>query len=476
MYGGNDQSPWLVWSLALKTRPKRFLARFPAPLSLMVGLEAAGFIRLPFSTGFLGFIGDNPGMSSAIQDLQKAILDPGQSPTQLLRRTKMIAGELHLADVETWVDRELRGYPDDVDPPAYRVLTTDSLLVYNPVRGWQFAGDVQHRMRARHPIAEIESMSKAKSPQFTPETNFRLEGGFGSDWPQRVTIDRSQFHNILEAVKEELVQWTTELRKRGIKGEDMNFDEKEKQSAGNMVFNIGSVQGNVGNVSHSQANFQNYSSISQMLVDRNVPMRERHELEGIMEELKSAPPAKKPSLIQKGKDWIVKNKEFLGASAEAVGKAIGAAIGNDEIHHALGPGLGTEDRPGKINKPGGDLIMLVALLKHVFAAVRSRSLALHGKSLPGQAASGSSLQRAPRPALGSKSRLVRARAWERWQNGFGNITNGTRGCEILSLRMKGPEWNGRPIEEAQTRKARAARPSIVAGANGRVSGTEGLSG
>jgi hypothetical protein len=197
-------------------------------------------------------------------------------------------------------------------------------LIYNPVRGWQFAGDVQKRIRARHPIAQIESMSKAKMPQFTPETNFRLAGGFGSEWPQRVTIDRSQFQNLLEAVKEVLVQWTTELRKRGIKGENMNFDEKENQSAGNMVFHIGNVQGNVGNVTNSQVTVYDYSSVHTLLIDRKVPMSERHELEGIMEELKTAPPEKKPSLIQRGKDWITKNKEFLGASTEIVSKIIGA--------------------------------------------------------------------------------------------------------------------------------------------------------
>jgi hypothetical protein len=53
---------------------------------------------------------------------------------------------------------------------------------------------------------------------------------------------------------------------------------------------------------------------------------------------------------------------------------------------------------------------------------------------------------------------------------------GTRGRDALSLSRKGPEWSGRPFAEVETRRARATRPSIVAGANGRVSGTEGFSG
>src|ERR1700728_1162847 len=118
-------------------------------------------VGVTFRLDFRPPIGENCStVSSEIQDLQKAILDSGKSLTHLLRQTKMIAGELNLADVEKWVDLELRAYPDDVEPPQYRVLTTDSLLVHNPYRGWQFAGDVQQRLRARQPIAEIEALSK----------------------------------------------------------------------------------------------------------------------------------------------------------------------------------------------------------------------------------------------------------------------------------------------------------------------------
>jgi len=83
-------------------------------------------------------------MSSAIQNLQKAILDPSQSLTQLLRQTKMIAGELNLTDVEKWVDLELRGYPADVEPPALRsdsmntvrfLLTTFKTVLGNLIPG-----------------------------------------------------------------------------------------------------------------------------------------------------------------------------------------------------------------------------------------------------------------------------------------------------------------------------------------------------
>jgi hypothetical protein len=62
-----------------------------------------------------------------------------------------------------------------------------------------------------------------------------------------------------------------------------------------------------------------------MLKEQNVPQNERNELENIMDSLKTAKPDQKKTLLQKGKEWVVKNKEFLGASAEIVTKAIGAS-------------------------------------------------------------------------------------------------------------------------------------------------------
>ena len=106
----------------------------------------------------------------------------------------------------------------------------------------------------------------------------------------------------------------------------MEFSENEKQTASNQTFNIQKFTGVLGNVTNSQVTLYDYGSINQLLIDHKIPKQDRHELEDIMDELKDAPPDKRSSLIARGKEWIVKNKELLGATAEAVGKAIGAAV------------------------------------------------------------------------------------------------------------------------------------------------------
>jgi len=104
----------------------------------------------------------SPRMSSAVHNLQKAILDPNQSLTQLLRQAKLVASKLNLDDVERWVDSELRGYPEDIHPPPYRTVTTMHLETHNPVRGWQFSGNVGIPIPMAKPISEIETLSKGE--------------------------------------------------------------------------------------------------------------------------------------------------------------------------------------------------------------------------------------------------------------------------------------------------------------------------
>jgi hypothetical protein len=100
--------------------------------------------------------------------------------------------------------------------------------------------------------------------------------------------------------------------------------ERAKQKAHSQTFNIQHFTGVLGGVTNSTVNIYDYSSINQQLKERNVPQAERNELENILDELKTNPASqKRESLIQKGKAWIVKNQEFLGAGASIVRQALG---------------------------------------------------------------------------------------------------------------------------------------------------------
>jgi len=272
-------------------------------------------------------------MSSAVQSLQKAIVADNQPLTQLLRQAKLIAAKLGVADVEKWVDSELNGYPKDIDPPRYRTVFSPRLEYHNGYRGgWQFAGHVESALKVRQPIAEVENLSLEEGVYFPVTMNFPLrdDGGdsFGSDWPQRLVVSGSQYKSVIEAVKNELLQWTIELEKRGIKGEDMDFNEKEKQLATNV--HIEKFAGVFGNVINSQVAVNDYGSICKMLIDQQVPTAARRELEDILEALQKAPAEKKQSLIARAEKWLTTHGETLGAGAEIVGKFIKGLSGE---HH-----------------------------------------------------------------------------------------------------------------------------------------------
>ncbi|SPE52204.1 conserved hypothetical protein [Verrucomicrobia bacterium] len=161
-------------------------------------------------------------MSSALHDLQRALLGGQQPLTRLLRQTKVIATKLDLEETAQWVDLELTGFAEDAEPPTYRKVFTQRLEIYNSHRDlWQFAGNLNYALKVRQPIVEIEAFSRSESVDFLVEKNFSIKNdlgdSFGSDWPQRFVVPGSEFQRVIEAVLE---RWTAGLESRGIRVAD----------------------------------------------------------------------------------------------------------------------------------------------------------------------------------------------------------------------------------------------------------------
>jgi AbiTii len=258
---------------------------------------------------------------SLVVNFQKDVLDSTKSVTNILRTAKVISAKLGLNDIEKWIGAELSGYPDDESPPDYR-HAAGTLQALNPYRGWITVKGGSIEWPFRHSVSQIEEFSKQETVAFSPNTDYPLEG-IASSLVQRGVFSGTVFKGMIEAVRDRLLDWSLELEKRGITGEDNSFDEQEKQAAQNQTFNIQNFTGVLGNVSHSNVNVYDFDSIQQQLRQWNVPQNERNELENILDALKRSAPEEKPGLIEKGKAWIVKNQELLGAGASIVRKALG---------------------------------------------------------------------------------------------------------------------------------------------------------
>lgn len=261
-------------------------------------------------------------MVSLVAKFQKDALDSTKNVTDILRTAKVVSAKLGLNDIEEWIAAELNGYPDIESTPDYR-RAGGILEVQNPYRSWLIVGNGSlDRMPFKHPISQIEEFSKQETICFDPEPHAPLAGAYAS-LPQRVAFSGIVFKSILDVVRDRLLDWSLELEKRGITGEDMSFDEQEKQAAQSHTFNIQNFSGIIGNVTHSNVNVGDFGSINEQLIQLKVPKIERDELENIFDELKSSRPEEKPSLIKKAEAWLVRNQELIGATGNIIRTTLG---------------------------------------------------------------------------------------------------------------------------------------------------------
>jgi len=75
-------------------------------------------------------------VSSLVLEVQRDAMDQKVRVSDLLRKALVVARKLRIAEFETWINHELRGYPEGHDYPAYRRMH-GQLKAYNLHYGWQ---------------------------------------------------------------------------------------------------------------------------------------------------------------------------------------------------------------------------------------------------------------------------------------------------------------------------------------------------
>jgi len=178
--------------------------------------------------------------------IQQAVMDNDASVTEALRKAKLACSKLGLAEFGAWVDSELNGYTGPVtELPAYRKLH-GTPEAYNPYHGWQ-------------PI-NFQSAKSAEPFSFAPvgmtvsaielSVSGKADGAFEFPYPPtlanairkalnfgplnvRLKISISAVADILHAVRNILLEWTVEMEKEGVLGNDLVFspDDRAKSAA-----------------------------------------------------------------------------------------------------------------------------------------------------------------------------------------------------------------------------------------------------
>lgn len=181
-----------------------------------------------------------------VRKLQADAINQDASVSSLLRTAKVIATKLEVEDALVWIDRELDGYMDvpAEELPPYRQLTGD-LRGFNPYHGWQpviFEDPEIARLCARAPmgtsIGSLEEDLRGLRDRggyfiFTiaPEHKTQIMNALEYPADVQLRLDYGAIFNIADVVRNLVLNWSLELEKAGIHGDDMEFSQDDKREA-----------------------------------------------------------------------------------------------------------------------------------------------------------------------------------------------------------------------------------------------------
>ena len=194
-------------------------------------------------------------MSSIVLDLQNEVTKPDCDIVSVLRKAHLIAAKLGLTDFDKWIICELNGYQNEDTVPDYRKIR-GLLKAFNPYRGWIPAMIPDRKTEddicirdISNSISEIIALCEQNNDivtEFSGKGNTILNNAFGSDYQMRYAIHLPcpSVKDIIEKVKNTVLEWTIKLESEGILGEDMRFDTTEKEAAKTIPQTINNYYGN----------------------------------------------------------------------------------------------------------------------------------------------------------------------------------------------------------------------------------------
>ena len=204
-------------------------------------------------------------MGSIVLDLQQEIISQDCDIVNALRKAHLIAVKLGLEEFDNWILNELNGYSSQKDCPDYRKIHV-VLRGFNPYHGWiptmindpEFEKMISEK-KISQSISEIITLISNNEDGLSINCNgAELElfnKLFDNPLPMHFAyqVSRASVADIIEKVKNTLLEWTLKLEKEGILGENMAFNEKEKEQAKSIPQTINNYYGST-NVVNGTAN------------------------------------------------------------------------------------------------------------------------------------------------------------------------------------------------------------------------------
>ena len=203
-------------------------------------------------------------MTSIVLELQKEAMSSSSKVTDLLRKSLVVARKLKIKEFEEWITQEMNGYKLSSinEIPNYREIR-GHIQHFNPYHGWspviikdEKVVDLFEINKVAEPVTEIENLVNSESeylfmllPQGIQNI---LSDYFNQTTQYQLRFGKSQGRQIVDTVRNIILEWSLKLEEDGIMGEGLSFNEKEKQEASKQNYNINNFYGNASGIQFQQ--------------------------------------------------------------------------------------------------------------------------------------------------------------------------------------------------------------------------------
>jgi AbiTii len=183
--------------------------------------------------------------NSIVATLQRIAVDPNSDIIDVIRKARFTAQKLSLSDFVSWTSFELHGYPKTEGIPSYRVLkaSVQTLKVIDDTAVWK---DYQPKgaelLELLTGIAIRDSATQlALFAACTDLVVFNLSDDLKSaevanrgDRFLRLAVSPTRFAEMLEHVRQKIIDWAVELEHGGVSGGEISFTPTEIAQAGSL--------------------------------------------------------------------------------------------------------------------------------------------------------------------------------------------------------------------------------------------------
>lgn len=178
---------------------------------------------------------------SIVIELQQQSIESNSDVLALLRKALLVARKLDLKDFEEWVNSELNGYENTNKIPIYRKLHGE-LKAYNPIHGWIpvviHDSELEKLISNKKTYDSIPSicnlLNTSKGNAIIPmqgSENALISKFTGFETKYALFLSPNSISNIIEQVKNKILDWSMVLEEKGIVGEGLSFSQEEKNRA-----------------------------------------------------------------------------------------------------------------------------------------------------------------------------------------------------------------------------------------------------